>query len=232
MTPAIYLLKCQLWRPLRTMAVFFFVIGAAMIAATLIVQISAAGFRFGPPAPAKCALLFVILTTGLLVRIPDWIRLRKQSNWSFWSADDVLVWQDQFANNEQKFPLILIASDDVFMRSALDFHLTRAGFRVEHAAGCDEAVSKMGMRPEIVLLDINMPNGNRFYCLRDVRKMSPSTKVIALTPKCQPEDAILCRKLGAYDSLPKPLDPNDVVTNVARALSGERVEEISLALSA
>ncbi|HYR21764.1 MAG TPA: response regulator [Chthoniobacterales bacterium] len=129
-------------------------------------------------------------------------------------------------------PVVLIADDDVFMRSALDFHLTRAGFRVEHAANGAEALLKMTTRPAVVLLDLSMPDTNGFYCLRDVRKSCPDTKVIALTRKRNPQDAVLCRKLGAFNSLPKPLDPDDVVLTVARAVNNEPVVSADFALSA
>jgi ActR/RegA family two-component response regulator len=228
MIAAPYLFKFQFDRRARTSAKFSLVIGGAIVAAALIVQTGATGFRFGSPMFELWAALLMISATALLLH-PRFVVYRRSSHRTF---DDSLVWQDQFANNEQEPPLVLIASGDVFMRSALDFHLTRAGYRVEHADTCDETIAKISTRPEVALLDLSMGNGNRFYCLRNVRKASPSTKVIGFTPKRQPEDAVTCRKLGAYDSMPKPFDPNDVVAKVARALSGERADEISFLLSA
>jgi DNA-binding NtrC family response regulator len=158
------------------------------------------------------------------------IRAARQSLSS--EMKNLLIWQDQFANKEEEPPLVLIADDDVFMRSALEFHLTRAGFRVEHASNGSEAVAKTTKQTAVVLLDLVMPGTHGFYCLREIRKSSPGTKIIAITRKRHAQDSPLCRKLGAYDSLPKPLDPNDVVETVARAVNNKPVAPADFALSA
>jgi two-component system OmpR family response regulator len=134
--------------------------------------------------------------------------------------------------NEKQLPLVLIASADIFMRGALEFHLTRAGFRIEHASNGSEAVAKTTKQTAVVLLDLVMPDTHGFYCLREIRKSSPSTKIIGITRKRRAQDAVLCRKLGAYDSLSKPIDPHDVVEIVARAVNNEPVAPADFALSA
>jgi CheY-like chemotaxis protein len=214
----------------RALAKSFLVLGAAIIIAALIVRTSAAGFRFGSPIFGFWAVLLMIGASAFL-SYPRFIEWRR-SRWSFWSADDRLVWQDQFADTEEHAPLVLLAATDVFMRSALDFHFARAGFRVEHAASCEEALARTRMQPAAVLLDLSMPNGNAFYCLRDIRYASRDSKIIAFTRKHHPQDATLCRRLGVSDSMPKPFDPTDAVTAVARALHGNTVEETPLQISA
>jgi CheY-like chemotaxis protein len=230
MIPAAYLCKFQRECSARTAAKLFVTVGAASVAAVTIVRFSATGVRFG-------SATFGVLTGLLMICVLAFLSYSRlvaggHNRWSFWNADDVLIWQDQFADTEEEAPLILLAATDVFMRSALDFHFTRAGFRVQHAANCDEALMKTRLQPGAVLLDLSMPNGNAFYCLRDIRYASPATKIIALTRKCHPNDSIICRKLGASDSMPKPFDPNDAVTKVVRVLNNEIVEEIALSLSA
>jgi DNA-binding response OmpR family regulator len=109
---------------------------------------------------------------------------------------------------------------------------TRAGFRVEHAANGNQAVARTTRQTAVVLFDLVMPETHGFHCLRDIRKSSSSTKVIAITRKRHTQDPVLCRKLGAYDSLTKPLDPNEVVEIVARAVRNEPVASADFALSA
>lgn len=226
MTPAIYLLKSQL-RRIHPPASPFLVIGGALVAGALFTQ-------------THMSILALWLTSGtcaialaLIVRLLARALSVKNGRWSFRAcADDTLVWQDQFADTDNDAPLVLIAAADVFMRGALDFHLVRAGFRVEHAASCDEALAKAKRHPAAVLLDLSMPNGNGFYCLRDIRYASAESKIIAFARKRHPHDATICRRLGAYESLPKPFDPKDAATRVIRALNDDPVARAAYRLSA
>lgn len=230
MIPAVYLPKSQFRRRPHIPRRLFLFIGVGMFVACFLAQSSSIGAQ-APIAPIlfRWILLFVML--GLVV-VLNIVRSGAPKQSLFSEAENLLIWQDQFANNEGQSPLVLIADDDVFMRSALEFHLTRAGFRVEHACNGSEAVAKTTKQTAVVLLDLVMPDTHGFYCLRDIRKSSPGTKIIAITRKRHAQDPPLCRKLGAYDSLPKPLDPNDVVETVARAVNNEPVAAADLALSA
>jgi CheY-like chemotaxis protein len=183
----------------------------------------------GAPAVSEFRRWFVTLSRFMLTTRAALLAVRQSLSSEM---KNFLIWQDQLADNEEEPPLILIAGDDVFMRSALEFHLTRAGFRVEHASNGNEAVAKTTKQTAVVLLDLVMPGTYGFYCLRDIRKSSPGTKIIAITRKRHAQDPPLCRKLGAYGSLPKPLDPNDVVETVARAVNNEPVCRIAFASSA
>jgi CheY-like chemotaxis protein len=222
MMPAIYILRCQLQR-IRIPAMLFLVLGAAWIAATLIVRTSTPGFPFQSTTFGTWTFLIALLIVVSLAFVQN--VYPKEARWSFWATDEVLAWQNQFADTQEEAPLILIAAADVFMRNALDFHLTRAGFRVEHADSCDEALSKAQRRPAAVFLDLGMPNENSFYCLRDIRYASSSSKIIALIRKRHAHDAAMCRRLGAFDSMPKPFDPSDAVTRIVRALGSDAFQQ-------
>jgi CheY-like chemotaxis protein len=224
------IIRLQLERHARALAKSFLVLGGAIISAAMIVRINPVGPRFDSLMIEVWAVLLVIGAIGFL-SFPQFVEWRR-NHWFFCSADEPVIWQDQFADTDEEAPLILVAASDVFMRSVLDFHFTRAGFRVEHAGSCEEAVSKMKAQPAAILLDLRMPNGNAFYCLRDVRYASRSSKIVALTRRSHPNDQILCRKLGASDSMQKPFDPNDAVIRIARVLNDETVEKIPTPLSA
>jgi DNA-binding response OmpR family regulator len=103
---------------------------------------------------------------------------------------------------------------------------------VEHAANGNQAVARTTRETVVVLFDLVMPETHGFHYLRNIRKSFSSTKIIAITRKRHTQDAVLCRKLGVYDSLTKPLDPNDVVEIVARAVRDEPVVSVDFALSA
>jgi CheY-like chemotaxis protein len=224
------IIRLQLERHARALAKSFLLVGGAIISAAMIVRINAVGSRFDSPTIEVWAVLLVIGAIAFL-SYPRFAQ-RRRDRWSFWAADDRVVWQDQFADTEENPPLILLASADVFLRSALDFHFTRVGFRVEHAGSCEEALMRTQTRPAAALLDLSMPSGNAFYCLRDIRCASRDTKIIAFTRKHHSRDATLCRRLGACSSMPKPFDPADAVTAVFSALNGQTLAQIPVRLSA
>src|SRR2546423_4414900 len=130
MNPVIYLHKAELERSAGIVAQLFLVIGTASIAAALIVQIRAANFQFGSAFVGTWLLPLMLLLVWFLLspQFNAWQR----SHFFFLNAGEPMAGQEDFANPVER-PLVLIADKDVFMRSALDFHLTRAGFRVEHA---------------------------------------------------------------------------------------------------
>ena len=215
MNPSSYIHNSELERFPRIVAVLFLVIGTAIVTAALIVHFSAANFRFGPVVVEISLLPFVIFAAWFVVapHPSAW----RQDRSSFLNAGGPLAWENHFANRADERPLVLIADRDIFMRSVLDFHLTCAGFRVEHASSKDEAISKMSKRPQVVLLDLSLSGANRFYGLRDIRESWSQTKLIALTRKCDPRDQVI-RKLGASGSLKKPFDPRDALEMVSSAV--------------
>jgi CheY-like chemotaxis protein len=221
MNPIIYFQKDELEGFRRIVAMLFLVVGTAIVAAALIVQIGAASFQFA----------FVGISLLPLLLLLTWLFLRPYLN--IWLPDRLSFLKTGHPVNSHdrhvdERPVVLIADKDIFMRSALDFHLTRSGFRVEHAANKDEAIAKMAEHPSVVLFDLSLSRENRFYGLRDIRKASPDAKVIALMRKRTSRDRSTFRRLGAYDSLLKPLDPDDVVRTIESALSVKPVVEVRL----
>lgn len=221
MIPAISLLKFQIRCFSKIQARLLLFVGLAMIGAGLLAKISVASLS---------GWAFFLVMLGLVVFVNERKRVARQD--LRLEREEPAFWQDQFSNGEDEPPLVLVADDDVFMRSALDFHLTRAGFRVEHAINGNEAVAKATKETAVVLLDLAMSGTDGFYCLRDVVRSAPTAKIIAITRKNHGYDTVLCRKLGAYDSLSKPLDPHEVVALVARAVNNEPIAHADLALSA
>lgn len=231
MISASYTLKSRFHPRHHISESLFLVIGAGIIVASLLAKSSLINARVPTDTTSLFAWTLLFLMFGFIV-VLNVVRSRAPNQTLFPETENPVIWRNQFATNEEKPPLVLIADDDVFMRSVLECHLTRAGFRVEHAANGNEAVAKTTKETAVVLLDLVMPDTHGFYCLREIRKSSPATKIIAITRKKRAQDAILCRKLGAYQSLPKPVDADDVVATVAHAVNNEPVAEVDLALSA
>lgn len=107
---------------------------------------------------------------------------------------------------EKKFGRILLVEDDKFLSTALGDKLTREGFVVIKTTNGQEALAKIRLeRPDLVLLDLIMPQKNGFEVLAEM-KLEPLTKhipVIVLSNLGQEADIKKAKDLGASDYLVK-----------------------------
>ena len=106
---------------------------------------------------------------------------------------------------------VFVVDDDVLMRGMLEKSLRRANFNVELIAGGREALDRLqSVQPDLMLLDIDMPEVNGLDVLRRVRE-NPATRkvpVILLTGSVPDADQII----GIL-----ALDPSDFITKVISA---------------
>jgi DNA-binding NtrC family response regulator len=73
-------------------------------------------------------------------------------------------------------------------------------------------------QPAVVLLDLGLPGMDGFAVLEQLRQTAPLTPVIMLTASNEVKDAVRAIQLGAFDYLTKPMDHDEVVLSVRRAL--------------
>jgi len=104
---------------------------------------------------------------------------------------------------------VLIVEDDKKVAKALDLRVTRAGYETSmayDALGGVMAAAKV--KPDAVLLDINLPAGNGFSVAQRIQAiMSSHTPIIFITGSRKPELFDRAVKLGASGFLEKPYDP-------------------------
>jgi DNA-binding response OmpR family regulator len=108
-------------------------------------------------------------------------------------------------SNEQK-KKILLAEDDKFISLAYIDGLKRAGFEVEHADDGKKALEKIkSFNPDLVFLDIIMPEMNGFEVLEEIKKDSKfkDLPIIILSKLGQDTDIEKGKELGAVDYLIK-----------------------------
>ena len=116
-------------------------------------------------------------------------------------------------------PLVLIVDDDKLTRWSVARILTRAGYRVlEAATAADGLAAIAGNRPDAVLLDIVLPDGDGFSALRTIRETHPRLPVILITAHGSEETARTARDLGARGHLIKPCNPAELCAALAVAL--------------
>ncbi|RMD58846.1 response regulator [Candidatus Parcubacteria bacterium] len=101
---------------------------------------------------------------------------------------------------------ILLAEDDRFISLAYKDGLSRAGFEVVHAQDGEEAILKIKKeKPDLILLDLIMPDVNGFEVLKEIKQDKELSKipVIILSNLGQDADIEKGKKLGAADYLIK-----------------------------
>lgn len=119
-------------------------------------------------------------------------------------------------------PKILVVEDDYDSREIVRRNLEREGFEVIEAIDGREGLRQMHQHsPDLVILDINMPQMDGYTVCQRIREVSP-IPIIMLTAKTESEDIIKGLELGADDYIVKPFDPKVVVArtraNLRRAL--------------
>jgi two-component system response regulator AtoC len=114
---------------------------------------------------------------------------------------------------------ILIAEDEKSARLSLKELLEGEDYRVLTAENGEDALALMReFKPEVALLDIRMPRVDGLTVLRTLREQGLGTAILVVTAYGTSDSAIEAMKLGAFDYLTKPLDFNEVLALIERAL--------------
>jgi len=113
---------------------------------------------------------------------------------------------------------ILVVDDQSSVRTLLREYLTEAGFRVAIAADGREALFVARReKPDLILLDIMMPEMSGYEFLRAYRK-ERQTPVILLTARLEESDKVLGLELGADDYVTKPFGMRELVARIRAVL--------------
>lgn len=113
---------------------------------------------------------------------------------------------------------ILVIDDEPRIVQLITLNLEREGFRVASASNGREALDRLASQmPDLVVLDIMMPEMDGFETLRAMREISP-VPVIFLSVKGEEVDRVRGLDLGADDYVTKPFSPRELVSRVKAVL--------------
>ena len=115
---------------------------------------------------------------------------------------------------------ILVADDDVAIRTVLNQALSRAGYEVRvtgTVAGLWRWVA--AGEGDLVITDVIMPDDNAFELLPRIKRLRPDLPIIVMSAQNTFMTAIKASERGAYEYLPKPFDLRELVAIVGRALA-------------
>jgi len=115
---------------------------------------------------------------------------------------------------------ILLVDDAAFMRMVVKDTLTKNGFTDLHeAADGLEAVSKYAeLKPDLVIMDITMPNMDGLEALKTIRTQDPNAKIIMCSAMGQESMVVEAIKSGAKDFIVKPFKPDRILKAVQQIL--------------
>ncbi|HET9671776.1 MAG TPA: response regulator transcription factor [Actinomycetota bacterium] len=115
---------------------------------------------------------------------------------------------------------ILAIEDDWTVRTVLEHTLGSAGHRVDAVPGVIDGRERLAAaRYDVVLLDLNLPDGNGLDLLRDIRREhGTGVSVLVLSGMRQEEAVVRGLELGADDYVTKPFSPPELLARVARCL--------------
>ncbi|MFD2208837.1 response regulator [Virgibacillus halophilus] len=115
---------------------------------------------------------------------------------------------------------ILIVDDAAFMRMMVKDILTKNGFEVVGEAGDgSQAVEKYKeLSPDLVTMDITMPEMDGITALKKIKEINPEAKIIMCSAMGQQAMVIDAIQAGAKDFIVKPFQPDRVIEAIQKAL--------------
>lgn len=115
---------------------------------------------------------------------------------------------------------ILVIDDDISICETLDLYLTEEGYDVHTATtGTDGLNTFVETSPEVVILDIRLPDIDGFTVLEDLQKEVDNFKVIMITAHHDMDTAISAMKKGAFDYIHKPINVDELDMTIKKAIN-------------
>ncbi len=117
-------------------------------------------------------------------------------------------------------PTVLIVDDALFMRMMIRDILSKDGFEVigEAENGVEAVERYKEMRPDLVTMDIVMPEMDGIEAVRQIMKIDPNAKILMCSAMGQQPLVVEALEAGAKDFIIKPFQPSKVIEAVEKAL--------------
>ncbi|HNE46242.1 MAG TPA: sigma-54 dependent transcriptional regulator [Chitinophagales bacterium] len=123
-------------------------------------------------------------------------------------------------------PTVLIIDDDPTFCLMLKSFLTKKDFATETAFSGAEALNQVRKQDfDVVLSDFRLPDTDGLELLENIREIKPGTPVIIMTSYADIRIAVKAMKIGAYEYVTKPVNPDEILLIVRNALNREKEKE-------
>jgi DNA-binding response OmpR family regulator len=119
----------------------------------------------------------------------------------------------------ERQPMVLVVDDDAMVRKAVRLTCESQGYAVTEVGRGAEALGAVeAVRPDLILLDLMMPDLSGFDVCRDVRRAGHRMPVIILSAKSDEIDVVLGLEIGADDYVQKPFRPRELLARIGTQL--------------
>ena len=115
---------------------------------------------------------------------------------------------------------VLVCDDAIFMRTMISDILNQAGFEIigEAESGLQAVQKYRELRPDLVTMDIVMPDMGGIEAVREICKQDPDAKILMCSAMGQQALVVEAIQAGAKDFVVKPFQPSRVLEAVQRVL--------------
>jgi DNA-binding NtrC family response regulator len=121
---------------------------------------------------------------------------------------------------------VLIIEDETILAKNIRLYLAQAGYDARAAESAEDGLRQMTeFKPDIVLLDYQLPGMNGLDLLSELSRTAPGIKVVMLTGQGSVEMAVEAMKRGAADFLTKPVVLSKLKLVIEKVLNAERTEQ-------
>lgn len=122
---------------------------------------------------------------------------------------------------------VLIVDDDRSITDALAILFKRAGYAIDIASSGAEALRKLTSNPDLIILDIMLPDLSGYEVCRQIRGQFSSIPILMLTARDQTQDKVLGLDLGADAYLGKPFETAELLAQVRALLRRSKGEDFA-----
>src|SRR5579872_6728003 len=123
-------------------------------------------------------------------------------------------------------PKVMVVDDTEGIRDLLKAILEKCGYEIILKCTAAELTAAFAEpQPDVILLDLVLPDGHGLELLPQIKKQWPETEVIVLTGNATFEAAVEATKKGAYQFQNKPFEAKTLILSVERALEHKRLNE-------
>ncbi len=135
-----------------------------------------------------------------------------------------------FDNYSAQVPVIqtqvLLVEDETVFAKAVRKHLQRQDYQVNVAGDLETAGRLFKEKtPDLILLDMRLPDGSGLDLLEEFNNSNNNVPIIVMSAYGELEDAVSAMKLGASDYLKKPVDPDELSSNIRKVLDKNEISK-------
>ncbi|RJX28334.1 MAG: response regulator [Desulfurivibrio sp.] len=129
-------------------------------------------------------------------------------------------------------PRLLLVDDEEMFLEYLSKRLIRQNYDVTTCLNGEDAIEKIKDADfDVAIIDVIMPGIDGIETLQEIKKIKPLTEAIILTGHASREQGVEGMRLGAYDYLRKPCDPEDLVFKIKGAFKKKVECEIRIKMA-